>query len=454
MTVSHLEVAIVGGGAAGTFLALALADRLKSRCRIMMLDRGGRFGRGLAYSTTSPWHRLNVPAGKMGGRDDDDPSGFTDWLAAHGHLRSDDYQEAFVPRGLYGDYLCELLASVVETGMIVTRHDAVMAVEPRRHGYTVRTEAGGDLDADIVVLCPGNPAPAPFAHVPVTDRWIGDVWHPEALAQIAPQDDVLLIGSGSTAVDVALDLVHRSVARRIVMVSRNGLLPRIDAPATGYAGFQDLDPATLSMRGALRILRREIARATAAGTPWQSIFDAFRQHAAPIWRASSDAEQRRFLRHLQSLWLVHRHRLAPDVWELLTQLRSQGVLSVIAGRVMGAEPVTGGYRAAIAERSGRTQSVIAAWIANCTGPQQDYQRLDDPLTQNLLAAGRGRPGPQRLGLDVDDDGSLLDGGGRPQPGLYLLGPATRGRFWEITAVPWIRARAAGIADHIASQFPA
>jgi len=55
----------------------------------------------------------------------------------------------------------------------------------------------------------------------------------------------------------------------------------------------------------------------------------------------------------------------------------------------------------------------------------------------------------QLGLDVDDCGLLLDREGRPQPGLYVLGPPTRGRFWEITAAPWIRARAASMADHIA-----
>jgi uncharacterized NAD(P)/FAD-binding protein YdhS len=454
VSTSHLAIAIVGGGAAGTFLAIELANRLSGRCRITMFDRGGQFGRGLAYSSTAPWHRLNVPASKMGGRNDDDPNGFIDWLTVRGHLRSDDYASAFMSRSLYGDYLCELLADVAAAGILTMRHVAVAAVEPCHRGYRVRTETANDLDADVVALCLGNPAPAPFAHIPITDRWLGDVWRQGALTRIGPEDDVLIIGSGSTAVDVTLDLVHRGIGRRILMVSRKGLLPRLDAPVAPYAGFQELDLAALNMRGALRMLRREIASATAAGTPWQSVFDAFRQHAAPIWRRSSDAEQRRFLRHLQSLWLVHRHRLAPDVWNLLTRLTSQGILSIVAGRVIGAEPVTNGYRVSIAERSGRARSLVVAWIANCAGPQQDYQRLADPLTSSLLAAGRARPGPQRLGLDVDDDGRLLDSAGRPQSGLYLLGPATRGRFWEITAVPWIRARAASVAGDIAHRFQA
>ena len=46
---------------------------------VTMVDRTGRFGRGLAYSAASPWHRLNVPISKMGGSDDDDPDGFGIW---------------------------------------------------------------------------------------------------------------------------------------------------------------------------------------------------------------------------------------------------------------------------------------------------------------------------------------------------------------------------------------
>jgi uncharacterized NAD(P)/FAD-binding protein YdhS len=85
---SHLNIVIVGGGASGTFLALELAERLDGRCRITMFDRHGQFGRGVAYSATAKWHRLNVPAAKMGGRSDGDVNGFADWLERRGHARA------------------------------------------------------------------------------------------------------------------------------------------------------------------------------------------------------------------------------------------------------------------------------------------------------------------------------------------------------------------------------
>jgi uncharacterized NAD(P)/FAD-binding protein YdhS len=179
---------------------------------------------------------------------------------------------------------------------------------------------------------------------------VGDVWRPGALAKIAPQDEVLLIGSSATAVDVALDLVHRGLCRHVLMLSRRGLLPRIDVPPAAYAGFEELGVDAPTMRGLLRLLRSEIAHAAPAGIPWQAVFDAFRQHIEPIWQCSRDEERRRFLRHLRSLWLVHRHRLAPDVSELLSRLQSDGKLTVIAGRLARAEPSAAGYRGIIAER--------------------------------------------------------------------------------------------------------
>jgi uncharacterized NAD(P)/FAD-binding protein YdhS len=446
---SNLHVSIVGGGASGALLAVALADRLHGRCRVTMFDREGRFGRGVAYSATAPWHRINVTAAKMGGRNDGDPSGFADWLMRRGHLRPGDYSASFVPRALYGDYLCDLLAAAGATGALVMRQGAVVGLEPCAQGYSVRVDTGEEIESDVVALCLGNPAPPLTLSVPVSERWVADAWRPGALDRIAPQDHVLLIGSGATAVDVALDLAHRAVAQRMTMVSRRGLLPRRDVPPMDYSGFQPLALEAPTMRRLTRLLRSEIERASAAGIPWQSVLDAFRAHYGAIWERSNPEERGRFLRHLRSLWLVHRHRLAPDVSDLLSRLQADGALSVVAGRLAQAEPTPAGYRGFIAERGGGMRAFTADWIINCAGPEERYRRITDPFVQHLLATERARPGAMELGLDVDDCGRLLDRAGRAQAGLYVLGPPTRGHFWEITAVPWIRAHAVRIAEHIA-----
>ncbi|HET9036071.1 MAG TPA: FAD/NAD(P)-binding protein, partial [Myxococcaceae bacterium] len=57
-------VVILGGGASGTLTAVALAA-LPDVGPLTLVDQGGAFARGVAYSTEEPRHLLNIPAGRM-----------------------------------------------------------------------------------------------------------------------------------------------------------------------------------------------------------------------------------------------------------------------------------------------------------------------------------------------------------------------------------------------------
>ena len=60
-------VAIVGAGASGSLLAAQLLRRQhRSDLRIVLIERRGRFGPGVAYSTPWRFHRLNVRPEEMG----------------------------------------------------------------------------------------------------------------------------------------------------------------------------------------------------------------------------------------------------------------------------------------------------------------------------------------------------------------------------------------------------
>jgi len=59
----------------------------------------------------------------------------------------------------------------------------------------------------------------------------------------------------------------------------------------------------------------------------------------------------------------------------------------------------------------------------------------------LLDSGQVRPDHLGIGLEVDDRA-------RAGQRLWALGPLTKGRYWEMIAVPDIREQAAAIADDI------
>src|SRR5690606_7587856 len=59
------DIAIVGGGAAGTLAAIQLLHRAPQGWRIALYEPAPRPGEGVAYSTRRAEHLLNVPAGRM-----------------------------------------------------------------------------------------------------------------------------------------------------------------------------------------------------------------------------------------------------------------------------------------------------------------------------------------------------------------------------------------------------
>ncbi|MES2029987.1 MAG: FAD/NAD(P)-binding protein [Pseudomonadota bacterium] len=439
-----LRVAVVGGGVAGAFAGIILA-RLPQIGPITVLDRDGAFGRGLAYSAKAKWHRINVPAYKMGGLGADD-DGFVEWLTETGQANWPDYSSSFVPRRVYGDYISTKFNELTGTGRVTPRQDVAVAVTRQGDGYRVATASGATIDADLVFLCLGNQPPSPFPGIDASPRSITNVWAPGALDPIGADDRVLVIGTGATAVDVVIDLVHRGMRAPITMVSRRGLLPLIDVPA-------EIDPDPMNSfpvptaRGLLAALLKDTRRKVAAGIPWQTMVDTFRLSIGELYRNASETERARFARHLRAIWMVHRHRLAPDVAELLQQLQRDRRLDVIAGRIASAVATASGHDVSIRKRGhGETINLATNWILNCTGPEERYDRLGDPLIRSLLTTGQVRTGFNGLGLDVAPTCELRDGAGHVQPGFYAIGPATRGAFWEVTAASNIRRQLLAIGD--------
>src|SRR6185295_14556459 len=88
-----------------------------------------------------------------------------------------------------------------------------------------------------------------------------------------------------------------------------------------------------------------------------------------------------------------------------------------------------------------------AFAFNCTGPLHSMARTKDPLLRSLLDSGQIRPDDLGIGLEVDER-SRPAGSER----LWALGPLTKGRYWEIIAVPDIREQAAAVADDIAREL--
>src|ERR1700760_3647127 len=72
-------IAIVGGGFSGCMVAVHLMQQAQQPLRIVLIDRGGAPGRGVAYRDQPECHLLNVRAEAMSAFPDR-PDHFLDWL--------------------------------------------------------------------------------------------------------------------------------------------------------------------------------------------------------------------------------------------------------------------------------------------------------------------------------------------------------------------------------------
>ena len=115
------------------------------------------------------------------------------------------------------------------------------------------------------------------------------------------------------------------------------------------ADAQPIDPQGMKLRVLMRALRDDVAYKATRGISWQAVIDAFRPAVSSLWTAMPDADRRRFLRHLRSLWLVHRHRMAPDVAELLAKLKRESRLSAYR-TLAGSDATKRGYNVTLQPR--------------------------------------------------------------------------------------------------------
>jgi uncharacterized NAD(P)/FAD-binding protein YdhS len=76
-----------------------------SPTRLVLIERGPRIGRGIAFATRDFPYLLNVPTGRMSANPDD-PLEFLRFVQRR---QPDVDAESFVPRAWYGDYLEESL---------------------------------------------------------------------------------------------------------------------------------------------------------------------------------------------------------------------------------------------------------------------------------------------------------------------------------------------------------
>lgn len=452
------DVAIVGGGYAGTVLALHLVRTLGAG-HIVLVEPRDELGEGLAYSVADAAHCINVPARQLGVSNAPDDR-FIRWLETRhpdlvgGGPDASDPARTFVQRRRFGEFVRDRLAAALADSAVTLSHRRIRAADVRiADGELELTLVdGATVHARQIAIAVGHgPAvrpkgiPAAFADA---KEYVADPWRADALDGIAAEGEVLIVGTGLTMADVAVSLLARGHRGRIVALSRHGLLAR-SASVDGMAAAVDFSgwPAA-PVSGYLRKLRAEIAQAERQGGSWRDVFTALREQSGALWSKLSVAEKQRFIRHAKCFYDAHRYRMAPDVAERIDAARQRGQVEIVAARLRGVRREAGGLSVDYLPRGGsQTERRRFDAIVNCTGPRPALRPDPTHFLGALIVRGLAYPDPLGLGLVVDRNGRVYG----ISRNLFALGPLTRERFGDVVGAPEIMAQALRLAATLVTE---
>lgn len=482
------DVAVVGGGFTGAVFAIHLSRLAGRPLDITIVEPRERPGRGVAYDTADPDHRLNAPL-QIHFVYPDAPGHLPGWYAERGGAARDpeavDPQavdpEALGPdgtlyprRGEFGRYVEEQLRSHMAgnaSGSTI-RHIRARAVAARRNaaGYRLDLSDGQTLSARLVVVAAGYErprAPPPFAGaVSGHPGFVADPWDTDRLRNIPADARVLVLGMSQTASDAIAVLLRNGHTGPITAVARRGLRPRrkpetaaglppdivdrIRRPVSLFTEAHGRHGTALSL---LRTLRAGVRRAEAAGGDWFGPFGDLRDSVWDVWPALPLAEQRRFLRHLRVWYDAHRFQLPPQVEVRIAGAEAAGQLSFEAAFCEAAARDGDALSVTLRRRgSGERRRERVGAVVNCTGPDLRPDRSDNPFIASLVVRGYAVPHPTGIGFDVDDECRAVGAGGQPDPHLRIVGPLTYGAFADQQGAPFIALRLCAILPGIAAEL--
>jgi uncharacterized NAD(P)/FAD-binding protein YdhS len=451
-------IVIVGAGFCGSVLAIQLLRRPPAQpTHLVLIERGATIARGIAYAAHDTPYILNVPAGRLS-VDPGDPLHFLRF--ARRSIPEADAED-FMSRTMYGDYLGDMLDRAERAapghvtltrlfGEVTSLSRATGGEKPLRANLAGRNV----IAADRVVLATGNPPSAVHAWARGLLRhpaYFHDPWN--VPRSFDAEHSVLIVGTGLTMVDVALALSQEGGRVPLVRtISRHGLLPlgqTIFRPTAVQGPGEDLLSQSGSMRRVLAASRRLAREVDSLGGDWREVVTFLRHLAPRLWQRLAPAERRRFLRHVQCYWDVHRHRLPPRMAARIEHMRESERLKVYAGRIRELIP-EGHELRVIWRRRGRreNESFAVNAVINATGPDYVLKRSADPLWRSLRADGLVSEDALDLGVRTARFGACISAEGRPSEHLYYLGPMLRADHWESTAVPELRGHAEALAQHL------
>jgi uncharacterized NAD(P)/FAD-binding protein YdhS len=479
-----MRIAIVGLGTAGACVLDSLGQALghRSDVTLTLYDPAAEPWVGRVFQPDSDCILANAPVSAMSIRYGDNAH-VARWLIRHGELEPDHSGETFLPRAVYGRYIADhstrLVGELRRRGWRVEFvRSRAASLERTRSGYTVGTSERRD-EHDYVILCAGGSVLGDPFGLDAHEGYVADPYPTrERLCDIPAGAAVGIVGSGLTAVDVAVALHARGHAGPVRMYSRSGVLPYVRRPGPDWSAEHLTDRiADLNIsRGGLRLadlervfdeevrawggeagglfpppplhdplswLRRQRERPHDPRDLATFIFQkSVPTHWGDIWHALDPEDKRGILNSPTLRDIMSRCCPMPQVnADKLIAMLDSGQLSIHGG-VETVEPASRGFSVHLPTTTQHADYVVNAATPATYGVHPGVERLVTSAVDQGLARRHACGG-----LEVAGTTGAVHGG-RGTGGVYAVGDLTRGAFFFIFGLPVLVRRSADVAAAI------
>ena len=446
------KVIIIGGGLSGALAAMQLAE-FPGGPEVIIIEKNPELlGRGVAYQYDFTHQPLNVVAGGMS-LFPDKPMDFVAWLEAnhfkYNHLIEKVSPQEFIPRKIFGDYVLENLERVQHetAGRLQIRIDEAVSIQDFGAQKAVVLASGATLHADHVILALGNFPPADLFHQdnPVRNdlRYVASPWSDKVYSRIVGDEDILLVGSGLTAVDIVLGLILRKFKGKVTLLSRRGRFPL--PHDLSHPPFQFLEPEIKHPRKMLLWVRDLIRKNP--DVPWPSVMDGLRPFTKKIWLKWTTEEKKYFLRRIRPYWEIARHRIPAKSALLLNEMMNTGQLELKKGYIVEAKSTDSGIEIVYRSEDNAIRQVFHK-VINCTGPESNYRKVRFPIISDLIGRGKVQTDELGLGIKCTPEGRIINEQDNVEEGIWCIGPMRKAVLWETTALRELREQASELASLI------
>lgn len=450
---TDLVIGIIGGGFCGSMVLYHLLknhNKLPKNTKIVVVDKRNLFNKGIAYSTLSDSHILNVPAANMGALPEN-PAGFLVWLNNNGHKTD---PGDFVPRYLYADYLHSLISKELKAAKdsisIEFLHDEVVDISKIGEDKTdLFLKSGRQLKSTHLVIAAGNIPhfiPAGLISIQNSDKFISDPWRDSLLRkELLNSKEILIIGTSLTAIDTVLELEKSGFNGRYTMLSRHGYLPLSHHENHEVLPRIEIKNDTFkSVKSSLKWIKDN-----SKTHGWIPLFEAIRPQLQSFWLKWPEKEQNRFKRVMRPLWEIHRHRIPKESHKTIHELIKTGRINIISGNIVNSSEDSNYLTIEVRRRGENYNSFIKSdYVLNCTGLKDFSDSNQNSLRNSLLWSGTIHE-DKTFGVQakVDNNFNVISNS-KPIKNVFILGALLKSQFGESTAVRELRVQAEKVATEI------